>query len=116
MVAFSSLATIFWRMFDHLFPACAFFFFFCRDQLAHTKFTLYAGIGPRWLSDLRRLRTNVPLQVVCELRFRIGSHTMPGQHSQPTPTSLGHERMGVYVYPAKCTFGRMTGVSNVLLR
>ena len=31
-------------------------------------------------------------RVVCELISQIGSPTMPGQHSQPTPTSLGPER------------------------
>ena len=32
------------------------------------------------------------------------------RYSQPTPTSLGQRFMRVYVYPATCTFGRMTGV------
>ena len=34
---------------DHLFPTCVLFFF-----------TLYARIGPQWLSELRRLWPNVP--------------------------------------------------------
>ena len=56
----------------------------------------YARISPQWLRELRRLWPSVPLQVECELRFRIGSHTMPGQrHSEPTRTSLGQGCMRV---------------------
>ena len=32
---------------------------------------------------------SVPWRVVCELVSLIGYHTLPGQHSQPTPTLLG---------------------------
>ena len=32
---------------------------------------------------------SVPWQVACELIFLIGSHSMPGQQSQPTPTLWG---------------------------
>ena len=45
VVAFSSLARIVWRMFNHSFPACA-FFFLSGDYLAHTNSTLYARISP----------------------------------------------------------------------
>ena len=46
----------------------------------------------------------------------IGSHTMPAQNSQPTPTSLGHGCMRVWVQPATYTSDRMTGVFYVPLR
>ena len=39
----------FWEMFDHSFPACA-FFFSSEDYFAHTHSTLYARISPQWLS------------------------------------------------------------------
>ena len=48
----------FGRMFDHSFPACA--FFLIGDQLTHTNYTLYAKISPQWLSELRRLCPTVP--------------------------------------------------------
>ena len=35
---------------------------------------------------------------------------MPGQHDQPTPTSLGQGCMRVWLQPATRNFGRMTGV------
>ena len=47
-------------MFDHSFPACAFFFFSNGDQLARTNSTFQARISPQWLSELRRLWPNVP--------------------------------------------------------
>ena len=53
------------------------FSFFSRDQLVHANSTL-------WLSKLRWLWLNVLWWVACELLPLIGSHTMPGQHSQPT--------------------------------
>ena len=34
---------------------------------------------------------------------------MPGQHSQPTLTSMGHRCMCVLLLPAVCTFGKMLG-------
>ena len=37
-----------------------FFFFFSGDQLAHTNCTLYARVGPQWLSGLRRMEPSVP--------------------------------------------------------
>ena len=36
------------------FPACA-FSFLSGDRLVHTYSTLYAKIGPQWLSKLRKL-------------------------------------------------------------
>ena len=61
-------------MFDHSFPAYAFFFFLSRGYFAQTNSTFYARISPQW-------------------------HTMLGgqRHSQPTPTSLGQARMRVQV-------------------
>ena len=48
------------RMFYHLFPACAFFFFRSGNELAHASSTLYARISPQWFSKLRRLWPNFP--------------------------------------------------------
>ena len=73
----------------HWFPACAFFFFLSGDQFVHTNSTVYARIGSQWLSEQRWLWPSVPWWVACELVSLLGSHTMPGQHSQPTPTLLG---------------------------
>ena len=55
----------------------------------------YARISPQWLSKLRRLwPAECSLTSWVWTRFRIGSHTMPGQrHSQSTPTSLGQRWM-----------------------
>ena len=66
------------------------FFFFCSgDQLTHINSTFQARISPQWHSELRHLWLNVPWQFARELISLTGSHTMPGQHSQPTVTSLG---------------------------
>ena len=43
--------------------------FFSGAQLAHTNSTLYARIGPLWLSRLRWLWPSVPWQVVYELSW-----------------------------------------------
>ena len=42
------------------FPTCPIFSFLNGDQLVHTNSTLYARIGPQWLSELRRLWPSVP--------------------------------------------------------
>ena len=68
----------------------AFFFFVSGDQLACTNSTLKARIRPQWLSRLRQLWMSVPWHV-CELVPLLGSCTMPGQHSQPTPTSTAQQ-------------------------
>ena len=57
-----------------------FILYFSADQLAHANSTLYANIGPQWLSELRQLWPSVPWRVACELVSLISSHTMPGQH------------------------------------
>ena len=54
------------------------------DRFAHTNFTLW-GQGRSWMS--------IPQWVACKLVSVMVSHTVPGQHRQPTPTLLGH---GVY--------------------
>ena len=63
-----------------------FFFFFALngDHLANTSFTLWATISPQWLSELRQQWKSVP--VASEPFSLIGSHSMPRQHNQPTPT------------------------------
>ena len=94
VVVASSLLGGFWGK-ARRFPTCAFFFFLTGDQLAHTNSTLYARIGPQWLSERRRLWPSVSRRVACEPVSLIDSHSMPGQHSQPTPTSLGRGCMRV---------------------
>ena len=55
-------------------------------------------ISPQWLSELRRQWTSVPWQVVCELvvLMPMDSNTMPGQHTQPSPTSFGSKCVCVF--------------------
>ena len=43
----------------HFLPV-PFFFFSSEDQLVHTNYTLYARIGPQWLSQLRCLDSSQP--------------------------------------------------------
>ena len=115
LVAFSS----FWGFggkVQSAFLACAFFFFgLSWDQIAHTIFLSYDRISPQWLSELRRLWPSVSWWVACELISLIGSHTMPGQHSQPTRTLLHEGCICAEIWPATCTFGRMTGIFCVSL-
>ena len=47
------------RMFDHSFPACAFFFKVEISSLTLISLS-YARISPQWLNELRRLWPNVP--------------------------------------------------------
>ena len=92
-MAFSSLAMIWGE------DLPALFIFLSGDQLARTNFTssspssssillfcFVAGISPQWLSELRRLWPVFPdeLDVSLFSLIAIGSHTVPGQHSQPT--------------------------------
>ena len=74
------------------------------DQLAYTNFRwcfccycccCFAWISPQWLSEPRRPWSNGPWRVACGLVSLIGSHTIPGRHSQSTPTLLGHGCMRV---------------------
>ena len=90
MLVFSSLRG-FWRnVLGDSFPACA----LKKNnssggQLVYSNSTLYARIGLQWLSELRRPWPSFPRRDACEFVSLIGSHIMPGQHSQPTPTLLG---------------------------
>ena len=73
-----------WRL-KESFPACAFLsLLLSGDQLMCTNSTLLAKIGPLWLSKLRWPWKSVSWWVTCELSSLIGSHTIPGQHNQPT--------------------------------
>ena len=78
------------RMLDHSFPRLCFFFFFkWRLDRAH----YVNSLGQDQPTVAQRAETTVvecPLTSCMSARFRIGSHTMPGQRrSQPTPISLG---------------------------
>ena len=46
------------------------------------------GISSHRFSELTRLWMSIPRRVACELVSLLGLYTVPGQHSQPTPTSL----------------------------
>ena len=65
---------------------CPRFFFLSEDQLMHTNSTFQARISPQWLSKLRWVWPSVSWWVASGFVALIGSHTMPGQHSQPTLT------------------------------
>ena len=78
-------------MFDDSFPACLFVFFLkwrlARGHLSHT-------LGQDQSTVAQRAETTVAeLSLTCcmwvHFPWYIGSHIMAGQHSQPTPTSLG---------------------------
>ena len=72
VVAFSSLARIFGRMFDHSFPACVFFFFFLKWR---------HSLGQDQSTVAERAETTVAecfLTNCVRARFLIDSHTMPG--------------------------------------
>ena len=68
-----------------------------------------ARISAQWLSELRRLWMGVPGRNACQLVFLIGSLTMAGENSQPTPSSLGEGCVRVYLKPATCNSGRTNG-------
>ena len=95
VVAFSAHARIFGESFDDSLPACAFFSSplfppppLSGGHLARANSTLQDGTTPQWLSKLRQLWTSVIWPVTYELVSLIGSHTTPGQNSQPSPTSM----------------------------
>ena len=76
---------------DDPIPGC---FFFFSDQLVHTN-PLFC---PGWVHSGSVSWDDWPSifwWVACELVSMIGSHTMPGLHSQPTPTLLGQGCMHV---------------------
>ena len=106
------------RMFEHFPPAPFFFFFFFLFVFFTCAFLLllllFFFFPLKWRiarahyfhslcqdqsTVTQRAETTVAkcsLTSCVQARFRIGSHTMPGQrHSQPTPTSLGEGRMSV---------------------
>ena len=66
VVAFSSLVRILGEC-STINSLTVIFFFFSGDYLTHTNSTLYARIGQRWLSELRRLWPNVLLRAAYEL-------------------------------------------------
>ena len=90
------------RQFDESSPTCI--LFFSGDQLisfAHQSHALGLKISAQWLSEEGRLWTCVPKQSACEFVSLKSSHIMPGQHSQPTTTSLNQGIKGVYVFSCR---------------
>ena len=81
-------------MFDHLFLACAFFFFFysARAHEFHSLPLDQSTVAQR----AETIVAECSLTSCMRARFPIGSHTTPGQrHSQPTPNLLGQGCMRV---------------------
>ena len=105
------------RMFDNSFPTRA-FFFFLKWRLDH-MFNFYSlGQDQAIVAQQAEMTVAEHFLTRClRAGFLIGSHTMPAQrHSQPTWTLLGEGCMLVWVWPASCTFGRMTRVCYMLLQ
>ena len=63
--------------------------------MGHQFHSIRPRISPQWFIGLRWLWTTVPRWegLACELISLMGSHTVPGQHSQSTLTSLGQNCM-----------------------
>ena len=73
------------RMFDHSFPARAFFV----PEVEISSRTLISLLRQEQYTVAQRAEPIVAEYSLTSSRFRLGSHTMPGQrHSQPTPISL----------------------------
>ena len=92
VAAFSLLAWILGGRFNNSFPTCAFYFFFFKVEISlHPPIPLFrpgsVHSGSASWDDCGQvfpdeLRVNL-------FSLVINSPTMPGQHSQPTPTLLG---------------------------
>ena len=79
-------------MFDHSFPVQAFFV----PEVEISSRTLISLLRQEQYTVAQRAETIVAEYSLTSSRFRIGSHTMPGQrHSEPTPASLGQGCMHV---------------------
>ena len=77
-----------------------------------TNSTLSDRTSVQWLSELRQLWMSVPWWVACELISLMGSHTVPEQQSQSTPTSLGQGYNVCLAVPPTYTSNR--GVEQTL--
>ena len=98
VVAVSSLARILGDCSTiHSLPALFFYFyFFLVDNSSRTLIPLFAPESVHSGSECRDDCGRVFPDKLCTARFRIGSHTLPGQrHSQLIPTSLGQGCMRV---------------------
>ena len=99
----------FGTMFDHSFPACAFFLFLLICRLARTPSFHSLGQDQSTVAQKAEMTATECSQMSCVwAHFLIGSHIVPGQpHSQSTPTSLGQGCMHVSGQPANYIFGRI---------
>ena len=106
---------------------CTFFFFLSffllfpfqrRRWLARTNVTLLGQRSVHSDSASWDDWTSVPWRVACELVSRMGFRTLLVQHSQLTPTSLGHlSRVCVFsCYLPPALLAEWLGVFNMLLR
>ena len=66
-----------------------FFFFFKRPAHTHHFHSVRSRSRWQWFCEPRRLWTNVPWRVACELDSLMGSNTLPGQHNQPAFNFIG---------------------------
>ena len=95
VVAFSSRARIFGRMFDNSLTACVCLFFclfvFLKWRLACAHYFHSLGQDQSTVAQRAEMTDRVLPDELC-----VSFHTMPGQrHIQPTPTSLSHGCMHV---------------------
>ena len=112
---------LFPRMRDSLHIFFSFFLLFPfqrRRWLARTSVTLLGQRSVHNGSASWDDWTSVPWRVACELVSRMGFRTLLVQHSQLTPTSLGHlNRVCVFsCYLPPALLAEWLGVFNVLLR
>ena len=111
----------YWRRFDKSFPTCTtclfffFFFFEWRSAGGHQCVSFSSRIS---LVSVRNstIWGDCGGWVACELVSLMGSHNMPRQRSQLSPTSLVKGVCMFVCNPPPAQFGEMTGVFCVLLR
>ena len=112
VVAFFSPVRIWGEDFNDSFPTCT-FFLFLKWTSAHAhqfhwkKYIYQARISSQGLSQLRQHWPSVSWWVSCDLVFSDRfprSRTMPGQHSQPTPTLSGQGCMHVLSFTCHLQF------------
>ena len=99
MLAYSLLAGIFGGRFDNSFSACTFFLAWRSARVRQFHFFFFGGGGAPGSVHSGSVSSDDCGPVFSDelhvsLFSLISSHTMPGQHSQPTPTSLGQR----YIY------------------
>ena len=90
----------FWRMFNHSFPACAFFCFLLKWRLPHAHWFHSSYWDQSTVAQRAEMTVaKCSLTKCLSARFWIGTQTLPWQRlSQPTPSSSGQGFMHVYLH------------------